>query len=210
MIKAKKIMGVFSIRSPPLLMEEKSNSGCVEKGDVLMEKQDFSNEREGRKEKERILSKDEKAIVVISAIVIIILLLLRSCGISKEVVEYGVIDLPDKTTAMQMVNDAVERGMFQVFMNTEVSLDKDGYASLLIQNSEANHYPCYVLIEHDGKIIYQSEIIQPGYKIERDKLMADIGPGVHDCNAYFCVLDELGAELNRIGVNVTINGGQNE
>lgn len=162
----------------------------------------------GEQEAKHKLSIRTKIAIAVTVIIIIILLLLRACCPSGGAAEFGVIDLPDKATAVRMVNDAVERGMFQVFMNTDIAVDEEGYASLLIQNSEANHYSCYVLIEDDGKEIYRSEVIHPGYKIEWDKLETEIGPGVHHCDAYFCILDESGKEFNRVGLKIKITGGE--
>lgn len=40
------------------------------------------------------------------------------------------------------------------------------------------------------RLIYKSEVILPGYKIEKDKMLVNLETGVHECTATFHVLDE--------------------
>lgn len=53
---------------------------------------------------------------------------------------------------------------------------------------------------HSGEeLIYKSEVILPGYKIEKDKMLVNLETGVHECMATFHMLDEdTMAEINTI------------
>lgn len=115
----------------------------------------------------------------------------------------GIIDIGNSDIAQELVNQRVEAGMFQVFMNNNIKVDKEGNADVLIQNSKSNHYDCYVeLHNNSGEMVYKSDIIQPGYKLEQDKI--EIQSGEYDCNAYFKVLDTNGNEINKVGLLVKI------
>lgn len=124
---------------------------------------------------------------------------------SVSAIEQGVINLPSGTDAQTLVDEAVEQGMFQVFMNTDITINSKNEANLLIQNSESNHYSAYVEIYKDTELLYKSDIIQPGYKIEHDKLKNDLDPGTYECKAYFHILDlDSNLEINKIGLSVAI------
>lgn len=149
-------------------------------------------------------------ITFIILIIIIILLLLRSCGtdtstpISDSSIEQGIINIESGEDIQKRVNDVVEQGMFQVFMNTKIHVNSENEADLLIQNAESNHYAAYVEICIDDESIYKSGIIQPGYKLERDTIQADLALGTYDCTAYFHVVDENNSEINSIGLQIKI------
>lgn len=148
-------------------------------------------------------------IVGIVILLLLILLTLFKCSYSPDEVknsgiEQGVIDLPNKEDTQALVNQAVEQGMFQVFMNTDIQISNSNEANLLIQNSEKNHYATYIVIYKDDEVIYKSDVIKPGYKLEKDKIEYDLEPGVHDCTAYFVVIDDNGEEINKVGLQVHI------
>lgn len=108
---------------------------------------------------------------------------------------------------MQKLNEEVEKGMFHIFMNTEITVDGNGQADLYLQNVAQNHDACIVEIydkeTHDR--YYKSELIPPGYKVEHDQLAMQIPKGKHSCLAKFIVVDMTTKQhKNEIGLNVTI------
>jgi len=106
------------------------------------------------------------------------------------------------------VNETVEDGMFNVFINTAIYLDNGtSKANLLIQNSKNNKRPAIVEIyrKDNDEMIYQSAVIPAGSKIEKAALNTVLSKGTYPCVAYFNVLDSETEELiNRVGVNVQI------
>lgn len=146
-------------------------------------------------------------IIGIIILLLLILLILFKCSYNPDTIkssgiEKGVINLASKEDTQLLVNQAVEQGMFQVFMNTDIQVNSNKEANLLIQNSKQNHYSTYIVIYKDDEVIYKSDIIEPGYKLEKDRIEYELEPGVHECTAYFIVLDNNGKELNKIGLQV--------
>lgn len=109
--------------------------------------------------------------------------------------EYGTIQMQNnaKTQAemMQMLNEQVEKGMFHVFMNTEITVNRDGQANLYIQNIPNNHDACIVEIrdQQSNTLYYQSQTIRPGYKVESDQLAVSLPKGKYPCLATFRITD---------------------
>ena len=103
-----------------------------------------------------------------------------------------------------MANAIADESMFQVFINSEMVVTSNNQVDFRIQNTENNFHPCYVEIMENQKTLYKSDIINPGYKLESDELDENLEPGVHNCVAYFHVLNDDGNEINKIGVDVTI------
>lgn len=145
-------------------------------------------------------------IIICALIVAILLLLMHRCSMdqSQNPIKPGIINVSDVTDVQQYINDKVEAGMFQVFINTDILVNSGNMANLLIQNAETNHYAVYVDIYHENEILYQSATIEPGYKLEQDKLEKSLSPGTYPCTAYFHILDDSGTEINKIGVAITL------
>ena len=157
--------------------------------------------------------KRNKIIAVIIMIILLLLLLSRCCSscsymppsdISQGEIEWN---QPKASRDLQAeIDKAVEQGMFNVFMNTNVVF-KDGQSkgNMMIQNIDTNLYPMYVEIYHDDTLLYKSDIIEPGYKIEEAKLDTALSKGKYDCVAYFYVTDSNKEEVqNKIGLNIKI------
>lgn len=151
--------------------------------------------------------KQNKIIVII--ILILLFLFLVYCKLLHSDVSKGEIewDQPKASRDLQAeIDKAVEQGMFNVFMNTNV-IFKDGQSkgNMMIQNIDTNLYPMYVEIYHDDTLLYKSNIIDPGYKIEEAKLDTTLSKGTYDCTAYFYVTDSDKEEVqNKIGLNIKI------
>lgn len=177
-----------------------------EEKEVHHTEREKQRESDKKKAKQRIIK-----IGILVFLIILLLLLLFRCSydyqqpIPDNRIEQGTIDLPSKDEAQQLVNETVEQGMFQVFMNTDISVTSENEANLLIQNSESNHYSAYVEIYKDNELLYKSDTIQPGYKLEYDKLQKDLDAGAYDCTAYFHVVDtQDNSEINKIGLSVKL------
>lgn len=132
-----------------------------------------------------------------------------SDSIGSGNVTFGIIDVvsdeSDLSEQQALADSMTDESMFQIFINTDITVDSDGVADLLVQNSIKNCYACYIeLVDDGGNSIYKSDVIAPGYKLERDAVQ-NLDAGRHDCVAYFHVLDASGQEFNKIGVNVVIN-----
>jgi len=125
---------------------------------------------------------------------------------SGEIVP-GEIDVMTQEELQQKVNETVAKGMFQVFMNTRIKVADDGLMNIMIQNNKSNHYDCYVVICKGDEEIYKSGVLAPSYKLEADYLTYDLEDGEHDCVGYFCVLNENGEEINRVGLEITLVKG---
>jgi len=157
--------------------------------------------------------KRNKIITFIIMLLLLLLLLTRCCSscsnLSPSDISQGAIEWNQPRASRDLqaeIDKAVEQGMFNVFMNTNVVF-KDGQSkgNLLIQNVETNIYPMYVEIYHDDTLPYKSDIIDPGYKIEEAKLDTALSKGTYDCTAYFYVTDSNKQEVqNKIGLNIKI------
>ena len=155
-------------------------------------------------------NKKKKQLVRIGLLVLLVLLLLltlfqcsKDTGDSR--VTQGIIDIPEGYDIQGEVDKAVEEGMFKIFINTNIKVNQDGNANLLIQNDAENHYPVYVTIQHNEDVLYKSDVIHPGYKLETDKLLIDLDPDTYDCTATFHVLDsDTLDEINSINCLIKI------
>lgn len=147
--------------------------------------------------------------------ILFILLFLFKCNCPMNVdngdLEKGSIDFvqPKADRDLQEeVNKAVELGMFNVFMNTDITFeDSNSKGNLLIQNSETNRSPVFVEIylKDTNELVYKSDEIPVGYKIEEGQLNVSLDKGTYKCIAYFNVIDEASKEVvNRIGLNVKL------
>lgn len=151
--------------------------------------------------------------ILIAVLFVLFLLFRCQCLMngSDSDLEKGSIDFvqPKSDRNLQEeVNKAVEQGMFNVFMNTDIILeDSNSKGNLLIQNSETNPSPVFIEIytKDTNELVYKSDEIPVGYKIEEGKLNVSLDKGTYDCIAYFNVIDETSKEIkNKIGLNVKL------
>ena len=126
-------------------------------------------------------------------------------------VQIGTVDIVSDESGRDWqaeVNQAVEDGMFNVFINTEIYLeDGKSKANLLIQNAKSNEKSVVVelYLQDGGDMIYRFDLIPAGSKIESAKLDKELSKGVYPCVAYFNILDPNTEELiNRVGVNMQV------
>lgn len=160
--------------------------------------------------------KRNKIIAFLIMLLLLLLLLTRCCSSCSNMTPSDTSDIsqgeiewnqPRASRDLQAeIDKAVEQGMFNVFMNTNIAFqDGQSKGNMMIQNIETNRYPMYVEIYHDDTLLYKSDIIDPGYKIEEAKLDTPIPKGTYDCTAYFYVTDSNKQEVqNKIGLNIKI------
>ena len=175
-------------------------------------------ERDEKKavEKKRRVPRWVKVLLFVAAVILLLLLLLHSCGSGAgdrkpgtDGVTFGVIDAGEKTREdlLRDLNAVVDENQFQVFVDTLVDVDADGHFEPMIQNVSSNPGPCWVeIIDDDGSVIYESDVVEPGYKIERDVLDKTIVRGRHDCQAVFHVLKagDESREVSSVVVNMIL------
>lgn len=149
--------------------------------------------------------------IIIGLLILLLLLLLHCCGQKESYgdIILGEIDWDEPANLQEQVDAAVEAGMTNVFMNTNIYLeDGDSEANLLIQNVETNPAPIQVNLIRDntGEALYESEVIPVGYKIEEGQLLQDLSPGEYDCTAVFSILnpDDESEVVNQVKLNVTV------
>ena len=179
-----------------------------------MDNEEIRDEPQSQEQEQNNKKKKRNKIITFIIMLLLLLLLLTRCcsscsNLSPSDISQGAIEWNQPRASRDLqaeIDKAVEQGMFNVFMNTNVVF-KDGQSkgNLLIQNVETNIYPMYVEIYNDDTLLYKSDIIEPGYKIEEAKLDTVLSKGTYDCTAYFYVTDSNKEEVqNKIGLNIKI------
>lgn len=155
-------------------------------------------------------NKKRNKIIIVIIVLISLLLFLVRCNPLRLDISKGEIDWDQPRASRDLqaeIDKAVEQGMFNVFMNTNIVFqDGNSKGNMMIQNIDTNVYPMYVEIyNNDNTLLYKSDIIDPGYKIEEAKLDTVLSKGTYDCTAYFYVTDSNKEEVqNKIGLNIKI------
>lgn len=154
--------------------------------------------------------------------------LLVLLGISVLATSYGNRDSSSGTTSkgsglqagsitsndsdyMKMIEDSlnqkVEAGMCKVFLNTDLTL-KDGEIDLLLQNASDNKFSQQIeIVDSSGDMVYKSDVIKPGFKIEYDKVNKTLSKGKHKCDIKLILIDiETNEVVNTVGLpGITID-----
>ena len=175
------------------------------------QEQQSQNQEQNNEKKKR-----NRIIEIIIVIILLLLLLTRCCGSCSNLSSTNTSDIsqgeiewnqPRASRDLQAeIDKAVEQGMFNVFMNTNIVFqDGNSKGNMMIQNIDTNIYPMYIEIYNNDNLLYKSDIIDPGYKIEEAKLDTVLSKGTYDCTAYFYVTDSNKEEVqNKIGLNIKI------
>lgn len=163
--------------------------------------------------------------VLIIVIIILLLLLLRSCGgpegsgdnpisdivngfVVDENAQEGGREEADHAAIQEALNQKVADGMINISMNVNPTFETGtSEGNLLIINSEVNNYPQTVQIvrKDTNEVIYQSDGILVGSKIEFDTLDVDLPAGTYECVAYFNNVDpNTGAILGTAGAEISV------
>lgn len=88
----------------------------------------------------------------------------------------------------KMLDDRVSEGNFQININSELNFENgDAMGNLRILNSPNNHYLLVVemYLKENGKRIYRSGAIEPGYYIEQDRLDEALEKGDYPVSIHF-------------------------
>lgn len=103
----------------------------------------------------------------------------------------GSLTLSTNNTQENLNKKADEAG-FIVTMNTNIIVDGKK-TNLMIENTEENKDNCQVdIYDENDQLLYESEVIAPGYFIEDAKLQSDLEEGTHDGHAVFSILNDKG------------------
>lgn len=136
--------------------------------------------------------------------VIILLVLVASVFIqgNKGDIQKGSLNLTSGT--QQELNDRANETGFIVIANTNVTV-RNNEANFMLENPEENKNKCQVDIYDDNdRLIYQSDIIPPGYYIEYAKLFEEIDAGEHLGKAIFNILNDNNETKSTATVNLKI------
>lgn len=155
--------------------------------------------------KEKSKNRQKSRIGWLFLVLILFLLLLGfvSCGCGKEKTSKnpffidpnavsGGYEETDKEDLIRLLNEKVEEGMMNISMNTLITLaDGRNEADLEIVNERKNRYPQVVeiVLDDTGEVIYQSDGIPVGCKIEKARLDTVLPKGNYSCTAYFHAVD---------------------
>ena len=98
--------------------------------------------------------------------------------------------------------------MINISMNTAPKFENgSAEGNLMIVNETINNYPQIVIITRNdtGEVIYESDGIAVGSKIEKAKLDVVLPAGTYECTAMFHNVDpETGASLGCAGAEIEI------
>ncbi len=180
-----------------------------------MDNEEIRDEPQSQEQEQNNKKKKRNKIIAFLIILLLLLLLLTRCcsscsNMTPSDISQGEIEWNQPRASRDLqaeIDKAVEQGMFNVFMNTNIVFqDGNSKGNMMIQNIDTNVYPMYVEIyNNDNTLLYKSDIIDPGYKIEEAKLDTVLSKGTYDCTAYFYVTDSNKEEVqNKIGLNIKI------
>lgn len=179
-----------------------------------MDNEEIRDEPQSQEQEQNNKKKKRNKIIAFLIILLLLLLLLTRCcsscsNMTPSDISQGEIEWNQPRASRDLqaeIDKAVEQGMFNVFMNTNIVFqDGNSKGNMMIQNIDTNVYPMYVEIYNDDNLLYKSDIIDPGYKIEEAKLDTALSKGTYDCTAYFYVTDSNKEEVqNKIGLNIKI------
>lgn len=145
-------------------------------------------------------------------------LVLFAANVGRSDVTKGALDLDvgsaESAEDIQARLDAAgEDAGVELYMNSNiVMLTGNATANLLIQNAESNvsDQQVYLYLDSDDGadgeevLLYKSDIIPPGYKIESARLRESLDEGSYSCRAEFHVLDSDGEDKAVIEAPVTV------
>ena len=117
-------------------------------------------------------------------------------------------DEADVDKIVEGLNEKVEDGMINISMNTSPNFaNGTSVGNLMIVNEAINRYPQVVEITRNdtNEVIYKSDAIPVGSKIESAKLSADLDAGTYECTAMFYNVNaETGAYLGCAGAIIKV------
>lgn len=142
--------------------------------------------------------------VIMLITVIILLILLIIINLNSTDIKKGSLSSEYGTQEMQKSEDDGNYYGFLIFCNSNIQV-RNNKANILAQNSENNDSPCIIKLYDDSdNLLYESDILNPGYYIEEVELNADLENGTYDGRVVFDVLDNSGSIKSSMTVNVNL------
>ena len=110
----------------------------------------------------------------------------HSCGQELAVSQYednvNRIKEIDYSKRQEELNLLVEEGTMNVNYSSKAIFKGAVSESFNIKNIKNNHHPIvFELFDEDGKCIYISKKIQPGYEMNQIELKKELSKGTHEC-----------------------------
>ena len=142
--------------------------------------------------------------VIMLITVIILLILLIIINSNSTDIKKGSLSSEYGTQEMQKSEEDGNYYGFLIFCNSNIQV-RNNKANILAQNSENNDSPCIIKLYDDSdNLLYESDILNPGYYIEEVELNADLENGTYDGRVIFDVLDNSGSIKSSMTVNVNL------
>ena len=137
-------------------------------------------------------------------VILICTLLAITINITNTDIKKGSLSSEYGTQEMQKSEENGNYYGFLIFCNSNIQI-RNNKANILAQNSENNDSPCIIKLYDDSdNLLYESDILNPGYYIEEVELNADLENGTYDGRVVFDVLDNSGSIKSSMTVNVNL------
>ena len=120
----------------------------------------------------------------------------------------GEITETDYAAIQEELNKKVAETSINISMNTNpVFNDGQSEGNLMITNEEINRFMQVIEIYRDdtNKLIYKSNAIPVGTRIENDTLDVDLPAGEYECTAYFNAIRDTGEYVGKAAAKITIS-----
>ena len=135
---------------------------------------------------------------------------LLDCGGSKRSGVAGQLEGKSASEIQSELDRVVEEGMFNISIASSVQMAHGtDEAELRIENVPGNRYLMRVVIieEATGEKLYETDLIEPNFHIQKDTLDVALDAGVHTCLAVCTAYDpgteeEIGQAAARMSIQV--------
>lgn len=158
---------------------------------------------------EEVRKKKRKRILIM---ILILFLIIGAVAVYLLTRPKNVITEENYKQIMQDMDDKVQEGYFETYMNTEWTFP-DGTSettNAILGNSPNNKKPirCEVMLEDTQEVLFRTEAIPVGAELPPFKLDVDLDAGTYNavCNIYLLNEEEDGTytDYSNAGFNVTI------
>ena len=150
------------------------------------------------------MRKNKLNVIMLITVILICTLLVITINITNTDIKKGSLSSEYGTQEMQKSEENGNYYGFLIFCNSNIQV-RNNKANILAQNSENNDSPCIIKLYDDSdNLLYESDILNPGYYIEEVELNADLENGTYDGRVVFDVLDNSGSIKSSMTVNVNL------
>ena len=150
------------------------------------------------------MRKNKLNVIMLITVILICTLLAITINITNTDIKKGSLSSEYGTQEMQKSEENGNYYGFLIFCNSNIQV-RNNKANILAQNSENNDSPCIIKLYDDSdNLLYESDILNPGYYIEEVELNADLENGTYDGRVVFDVLDNSGSIKSSMTVNVNL------